>query len=101
VKDIISHFKGRFFGSPTNTHEPAALTTKSGLSPKFIQKYGLSSRQTDVTQILLLGKSDREIAALLEIELNTVKTHLKHIYRKTGVRGRYALMALVGLVREG
>jgi DNA-binding CsgD family transcriptional regulator len=98
VKDIISHFKNRFSGSPTNNPEVvAALTAKSGLGPEFIQKYDLSGRQADVTQALLLGKSDREIAALLNIKLNTVKTHLKHVYRKTGTRGRYALMALVGV----
>jgi DNA-binding CsgD family transcriptional regulator len=102
MKGIISRFKNRFSGSPIDTPEPAvALTAKNGLGPEFIKKYCLSGRQTDVTQTLLLGKSDREIAAFLDITLNTVKTHLKHIYRKTGVRGRYALMALVGLVREG
>jgi DNA-binding CsgD family transcriptional regulator len=98
VKDIISLFKNRFSGSPTNTPEPdVAFPAKSGLSPEFIEKYGLSDRQADVTQALLLGKHDKEIAALLNIDLNTVKTHLKKIYRKTGARGRYALMALVGL----
>jgi DNA-binding CsgD family transcriptional regulator len=98
VKDIISRFKDRFPHSPTNTGE--LLTAKSGLSPEFIKKYRLSCRQADVTQSLLLGKRDKEIAVLLNIELNTVKTHLKSVYRKTGARGRFALMALVGLVRD-
>jgi DNA-binding CsgD family transcriptional regulator len=75
---------------------PSAYSSQ-GLSPDFTKKYGLSKRQTEVTGALLQGKSDKEIAALLDIALNTVQTHLKHIYRKTGVRGRYALMALVGL----
>jgi DNA-binding CsgD family transcriptional regulator len=70
---------------------------KRGLSPEFIEKYGLSSRQAEVTEVMLLGKSDKEIAALLNIALNTVQVHLKHVYRKTGARGRYALMALVGV----
>jgi DNA-binding CsgD family transcriptional regulator len=98
VKNIISYFKNRFSGSPTNTPKSVkVLMGKNGLTPEFIQKYGLSDRQTEVTQALLLGKPDKEIAALLSIELNTVKTHLKSIYRKTGTRGRYALMALVGV----
>jgi DNA-binding NarL/FixJ family response regulator len=101
VKDIISSFKSHFSGSPKNTSEvAAALTAKNGLAPEFIKKYRLSDRQADVTQALLLGKHDKEIAAFLKIELNTVKTHLKNIYRKTGARGRYALMALVGLGGE-
>jgi DNA-binding CsgD family transcriptional regulator len=99
VKDIFSLFKRRISISPTSTPE-LALTAKSGLSPEFIEKYGLSGRQADVTEALLLGKHDKEIAVLLNIDINTVKTHLKKIYRKTGARGRYALMSLVGLVRE-
>jgi DNA-binding CsgD family transcriptional regulator len=90
------NFKKRPSGLPADASEPAR-TEKSGLTPEFIEKYGLSDRQAEVTQALLLGKSDKEIAALLKIELNTVKTHLKHIYRKTDSRGRYALMALVGV----
>jgi DNA-binding CsgD family transcriptional regulator len=92
MKGIISYLKHRFSGSPKNTPKPMGA-----LSPEFIQKYGLSTRQVDVTQIMLLGKSDREIAAILEIDLNTVKSHLKAVYRKTGMRGRYALMVLVGV----
>ncbi|MDR0320145.1 MAG: helix-turn-helix transcriptional regulator [Treponema sp.] len=101
MKDIFSHFKNHSSDSPAKMGElPAALTAKSGLSPEFIKKYRLSCRQADVTHSLLLGKRDKEIAVLLNIELNTVKTHLKSVYRKTGARGRYALMALVGFVRD-
>jgi DNA-binding CsgD family transcriptional regulator len=87
-----THPKEWFFLS-----EEELLTGKSGLRPEFVEKYDLTKRQADVTQALLLGKADREIAALLEIGLNTVKTHLKKVYKKTGVRGRCALMALVGV----
>jgi DNA-binding CsgD family transcriptional regulator len=80
---------------------PIEYSTQGGLNSEFTKKYGLSNRQAEVTGVLLQGKSDKEIAALLNIALNTVQTHLKHIYRKTGVRGRYALMALVGLANKG
>ena len=84
----------------TVTREPLTPPTyspQSGLSPEFIARYSLTNRHVQVTEPLLRGKSDKEIAALLNIGLNTVQTHLKHIYRKTNTRGRYALMALVGL----
>jgi DNA-binding CsgD family transcriptional regulator len=80
--------------------QTVAYSQKNGLSPEFIEKYDLSDRQADVIEVLLRGKSDKEIAAFLDIAPNTVQTHLKNIYRKTGARGRFALMALVGLVRE-
>jgi DNA-binding NarL/FixJ family response regulator len=95
VNSITTFFNRHFSGSAAYAPE-AARAGKSGLSPEFIDSYGLSSRQVDVTGALLSGKSDREIAALLNIGINTVKTHIKSIYRKTGARGRYALMALAG-----
>jgi DNA-binding CsgD family transcriptional regulator len=86
--------------SPRTRTEPLSgegSPLQSGLPPEFIEKYGLSSRQAEVTEVMLLGKSDKEIAVLLDIALNTVQVHLKNVYRKTGARGRFALMALVGL----
>jgi DNA-binding CsgD family transcriptional regulator len=76
---------------------PPVYTPQNGLSPEFIEKYNLTSREAEITAALLRGKSDKEIAVLLYIAVNTVQVHLKNIYRKTGAPGRYALMALVGL----
>jgi DNA-binding CsgD family transcriptional regulator len=85
-------------------HRPHSQTQGSlnysslgNLSPEFIEKYGLSSREAEVTAVLLKGNSNRAISTNLKIKVDTVKTHLKNIYRKTGTPGRYALMALVGL----
>jgi DNA-binding CsgD family transcriptional regulator len=75
---------------------PPAYSLQSGLSPEFIEKYGLSGRQVEITAALLQGKSDKDIAASLNIAVYTVQSHLKNIYRKTGTRGRFAVMALVG-----
>jgi DNA-binding CsgD family transcriptional regulator len=84
-------------GKPCKT--PLAHSPENGLRTEFIDQYGLSKRQAEVTELLLRGISNKEIASILGIEHNTVQVHVRKIYRKTGVRGRYALMALCGVER--
>jgi len=50
---------------------------------------GLSDRELEVLRYLPTPLSSTEIAAQLFISLNTLKTHLRVIYRKLGVRGRH------------
>jgi DNA-binding CsgD family transcriptional regulator len=91
-----SSYSARLLAGELNK-TPPVYSQQSGLSPEFIEKYGLSVRETEIAVALLQGKSDKDIAALLYISIDTVKTHLKNIYRKTGAPGRYALIALVGI----
>ncbi len=57
----------------------------------------LSPREWEVIRWVREGKSNEEIAALLGVSFFTVKTHLKNIFRKLGVRTRTeAVMALEG-----
>jgi two-component system, NarL family, nitrate/nitrite response regulator NarL len=56
----------------------------------------LTSREQQVLELVEQGCKNREIALELGIRPGTVKIHLKHIFEKTGVRGRYGL-ALNGL----
>ena len=60
----------------------------------------LTAREQQVVQLVEQGFKNREIAAELGIRPGTVKIHLKHIFEKTGVRGRYGL-ALTGLREKG
>lgn len=46
------------------------------------QRYGLTTRETDVWRLKRMGSSYKEIAARLYISENTVKKHLKNIYSK-------------------
>jgi DNA-binding NarL/FixJ family response regulator len=56
----------------------------------------LTSREMQVMELVERGYRNREIGDSLGICTGTVKIHLKHIFEKTGIRGRYGL-ALSGL----
>jgi two-component system nitrate/nitrite response regulator NarL len=60
----------------------------------------LTSRERQVMELVEQGFKNREIAQELGIRPGTVKIHLKHIFEKTGVRGRHGL-ALNGLRQKG
>ena len=46
------------------------------------------------------GMRNKDIGEALGIQAGTVKIHMKHIFEKTGIRGRYGL-ALSGLKEKG
>jgi DNA-binding NarL/FixJ family response regulator len=60
----------------------------------------LTPREQQVLQLVEQGFKNKEIAVELGIRPGTVKIHLKHIFEKTGVRGRYGL-AISGLKERG
>lgn len=51
----------------------------------------LTPRESQVLELVRQGLRNREIAAALGIRPGTVKIHLKHIFEKTGIHGRYSL----------
>jgi len=61
---------------------------------------GLTLREREVLELVQRGFKNKEIAASLGIRPGTVKIHLKHIFEKTGVHGRYGL-ALNGMRKRG
>ncbi len=64
----------------------------------------LSPRETEVLRLVAEGKSNKEIAAVLQLSDGTVRIHLGHIFEKLGVHDRTqaAMQALQrGIVRLG
>jgi HD-GYP domain-containing protein (c-di-GMP phosphodiesterase class II) len=63
----------------------------------------LTTREVDVLRLLVLGRSNKQIAEALGITARTAGSHVEHIYTKTGVtsRGAAAYYAMRhGLVRD-
>jgi DNA-binding NarL/FixJ family response regulator len=48
-----------------------------------------------VAALIVQGQTNREIAATMFITVNTVQTHVRHIFQKLGVRSRTELVALL------
>ncbi|MBS3947544.1 MAG: hypothetical protein KGZ57_04425 [Dethiobacter sp.] len=55
----------------------------------------LTKREREIAALLLRGKSYRTISAELYVSENTVKTHVKNIYAKAGVRSKTELAGLL------
>jgi DNA-binding NarL/FixJ family response regulator len=62
----------------------------SGRSDRY-PRSELTAREQQVLELVEQGFKNKEIAQELGIRPGTVKIHLKHIFEKTGVRGRYGL----------
>jgi DNA-binding NarL/FixJ family response regulator len=64
----------------------------------------LSEREAEVLRLIGRGLSNREIGAELSISLPTVKTHVRHVLAKLGLRDRVQAVVLAyesGLVQQG
>jgi DNA-binding NarL/FixJ family response regulator len=63
-------------------------------------RFPLTARELQVMELVERGMKNKDIGTELGIRTGTVKIHLKHIFEKTGIRGRYGL-ALSGLKEKG
>lgn len=54
----------------------------------------LSNRERDVLRLLVVGASNKQIAARLALSENTIKTHLSNIFSKLNVQSRAEAVAV-------
>lgn len=60
---------------------------------------GLTQRESEVLDLLVAGHSNRSVAATLVVSEDTVKTHIRSLYRKLEVQDRAGAIAVA--LREG
>ncbi|MBC7345867.1 MAG: response regulator transcription factor [Clostridia bacterium] len=75
---VVSDYARLAQGAPLpGTHPP-----KAGLSEE------LTVREKEILNYLVQGLTNKEIAAATHLATDTIKTHLRNIYRKLGVKNR-------------
>jgi DNA-binding CsgD family transcriptional regulator/streptogramin lyase len=55
-------------------------------------RYKISNREQEIIQLIMKGKSNKEIEDELFISIRTVKSHIYKIYQKLGVKNRLELI---------
>lgn len=57
-------------------------------NPQALATLGISARELEVLREMAAGRSNKEIAARLDVSPNTVKTHVAHLFERLGAKGR-------------
>lgn len=71
------------------------------LGPKPVK---LSAREREIARLISAGHTNKTVAAVLDISLWTVDTHIRRVFAKLGVRSRSAMVARLaelGLLTAG
>jgi DNA-binding CsgD family transcriptional regulator len=77
-----------YYGRLSSTDEGVRLDS-------LVREYNISKREREIMELILEGKSNKEIEGQLFISFNTVKNHIYNLYQKLGVNSRTQLMHLV------
>jgi DNA-binding CsgD family transcriptional regulator len=97
--ELLSSFQS-FLQSRTDTRPRKRTTAGTRLLdsealtlPK--EEWGISPREEEVLELIVHGKTNKEIASALFISEHTVKNHLSRIFNKMNVTDRSQIIALV------
>lgn len=86
--------RGRY-ADPREIEKDAAARYLEERTRLVVDRFGLTGREAEVLGYLCRGFSQVYTARELYISENTVRTHAKHIYAKTGVHSREELLELL------
>lgn len=65
------------------------------------QGRGLTTREMEILELMIDGKSYKEIESSLHISIHTVKSHVYSLYRKMDVTSRHQLIHRIGVYGSG
>ena len=82
-------------GGSTGGEKPSGPKSRAPKSTPSGASSTLSQREKQIVSALAAGKDPKTIAQTLDISVHTVRSHLKTIYRKVGVRTQLELVTRV------
>lgn len=89
---LVTHLEAAGRGDPVLSLDDACAVVE--------QRFGLTKREGEVLGLLARGRSGVFVQNELCVSYNTVKSHVKHIYQKTGVHAHQELIDLVEANRK-
>lgn len=91
---LTSAIRDAYRGSPTLSREVAQLLISQASQEKPAQGVLLSERELDVLELLVAGRTNLQIAEMLNIANSTVKFHVSSILSKLSAASRTEAVAL-------
>ena len=70
------------------------LTSNIDKESKIKDIENLSIREREVFDLIVIGKSNKEIALEVNVSINTVKFHVKNIYGKLNIKSRKEVLTI-------
>jgi len=89
---IYSQINRRKISSLSNQIKKQAQISSEGID---VLLDGLTERQREVYDLIISGKTNKEIMSELFIEQSTLKSHINQIYRKLNIKSRSELKAKI------
>jgi DNA-binding NarL/FixJ family response regulator len=94
--DAVNDYAAAFPGPTTSEKPPSSgKRVPSKPTPPPAASSPLSQREKQIVSALAAGNDPKTIAQSLDISVHTVRSHLKTIYRKVGVRTQLELVTRV------
>jgi DNA-binding NarL/FixJ family response regulator len=87
ARELVAALEAVHAGEIVISDAPARVKIASGLDWPGRHE-GISDRESEILALITQGKSNAEIATITYLSPNTIKTHIRAIYRKIGATSR-------------
>jgi len=91
IDELVKIIKSVWAGKPELSPYLVNLTKgyqKTDESSLKKRKYYLTRREREILQLIAQGKTNKEISKMLFISTETVKSHIKNIFKKLNIKNR-------------